>query len=227
MTRSLQQRRGLGLALIVALGLMLFTAQGAVAAEWRIKGAKLTTNATYTGNTHTETNFLVPSMALEILCAKHTIDEAVILPNGEAHGSLLLTECKTWQNGQESKFCKPFEPILAAGGAKPFLHNALTYLRVEPPPGGVYAIATFGGLCALPEENEVTGTAVAECLNAKLESKPKLCEEEAVTHYGREAPHGLFPEDRIFFGENAVTYDGVGFVKLSGANEGWPASAFG
>src|SRR6476660_7554999 len=197
MNRSKHGLKGLGLALVL-LALTAFMATAvAQAAEWRIEGKKLETKESVTGSVHVQGNFLVPAQKLEILCSTHIIEGAFILPNGEAEGSILLSNCKTWQNGKESPGCKPIDPVFATGHARPILHNGLTYMLVEPPKGGVYATAMFNpAKCALPEENEVTGTAVGECINSKLESGAKLCEEESAAHLGKMAPQALFPKDQ-------------------------------
>lgn len=223
--------KGLCPSLLAVIGLsILIAASVASAAEWRIEGKKLTETEAVTGAKHTEANFLIPSLNIGISCAKHTIKDGLILTNGEVHGTIELENCKTitLSTGKEVPGCKPAEPIVATGRAKPILHNGLTYILVLPPSGTeTYAIAKFGGECALPEQNTIKGTAVGECLNLKLEKGPKFCEEEAVTHLGQLAPQALFPGDQIKFGANAVTYDGVAEVKLAGKNAGKNASAFG
>lgn len=223
--------KGLRRSLLAVLGLtILIAASAASAAEWRIEGKKITETESVTGAKHTEANFLIPSLNIGILCAKHTIKDGLILTNGEVHGTIELENCKTItiSTGKEVASCKPAEPIVATGRAKPILHNGLTYILVLPPSGTeIYAIARFSELCALPEEDIIKGTLVGECLNLKLEKGAKLCEEESVTHLGQMAPQALFPSDQILFGTHAVTYDGVAEVKLAGKNIGKKASAFG
>jgi hypothetical protein len=225
--------KGLRPSLVAVLGLclsILIAASGASAAEWRIEGKKITETEVVSGAKHTEANFLVPSLNIGILCAKHTIKDGLILTSGEVHGTIELTSCKTitLSTGLENKACKPTEPVVATGRAKPFLHNGLTYILVLPPNGStIYTTVKFSELCALPEEDIVKGTAVGECLNLKLEKGAGFCEEEAVTHLGQMAPQALFPSDQIFFGQHAVTYDGIAEVWLAGKNFGKKASAFG
>ena len=231
MNHSAHRSIGPRLLLLAVLGLsMLAAASVSSAAEWRIEGKKITETESVEGAKHTEANFLVPSLNIGISCTKHTIKDGLILTNGEVHGTIELTSCKTitLSTGLENKACKPFEPVVASGRAKPILHNGLTYILVLPPSGSnVYATVKFSELCALPEEDTVTGTAVGECLNLKLEKGKGFCEEEAVIHLGQMAPQELFPTDKILFGNNVVTYDGIGEAWLSGKNFGKKASAFG
>jgi len=226
---KLWQKR-LGLTLVAALGVLaLLAASSAQAAEWRIEGKKIESSESVTGAAHVASNLLVPAQNLEILCSEHTIEVGAILTNGTAVGQLALSNCKTLVKKVLSPGCKPEEPIIVGGVATPTLHNGLTYIFLTPKAGSPFGLMRFNpAKCALPEEIEVVGSAVTECLNpSNLATGAKRCEEESVTHLAQIAPTSLFPKNVIFFGANPVTFDGIAEVKLGGANAGKKASAFG
>jgi hypothetical protein len=105
----------------------------------------------------------------------------------------------------------------------PILHNSKTYILVEPLAGGVLATIQFDpAKCVLPEENEITGSYVVECLTGSGEAGS--CSEEMTAHQMRPVNSGLFSSDKLFFGENSMTLEGTDAVKMTGVNAGKPWS---
>jgi hypothetical protein len=232
MTHRRKSLRALGLSFLAALGLMAFMAAGAQAANgWLVLSANnnLAKDENVSVVKHTEGNLLVPNQNLEILCSTVASDGLELIAGTfEARGAINFTNCKTFQNGTISNVCKPQEPILAGGKAHIFLDNGVNYMLLEPTTGlsGVFAHITFGGLCALPKLNEVTGTLVVECLNGSLKSDN--CSILRVAQLLQAAPNqGLFAiklagEEHVhglFLGANPATLDGIASVKLAGPNE--------
>jgi hypothetical protein len=195
---------------------------GGAQANWKVGGAELKANETIAGSAHTEGNLLVPAQKLEVLCKKKEIHGELLASAFGLHASLLISICVTFQSGKESVGCKPIEPIVAKVKGKLILHNSLSYVLFEPATaGGVLTTVEFNpAKCALAEENEITGTFVAECITSALATGAKLCEAEAATHYFKQAPEALFSSDKMKFGENPMTIDGIDKVTLSGANIG-------
>lgn len=180
-------------------------------AEVRVNGAKLTTEKEVTGEAHQLTNFLVPAKNIELLCSTHIIDEGIILANDEGHGAILLTGCKFFLSGIESKGCKPKEPLLATGHGKLFLYESATHILVDPPGSEPYARVDFpAATCALPDTS-IRGTAVAECLTPALQRVASDCETERTQHLVQQV---AAPEHGLFYGVNAAFFDGIAEVEL-------------
>jgi hypothetical protein len=249
---SCQSQRPLatGLFFMAALALVAAMASGA-RANWKIDGVELKANESFTGFAHKESNLLVPTLNLQILCGEHKVEEGTLLASsGTLKGKIVLSKCKTWTGGKEIPVCKPIEPITAKATGHLILHKGSTYILVESSEGlfGAFTIVKFGGECALPEENEVRGSFIFECLTKELKAGPKLCEIEEGTHLMQvmtsatliteifkdlkkeEEEKGVkepkAKEDLLTFGVHPVVLDGVAALELSGANKGkkWSGS---
>lgn len=194
---------------------------GGAQANWKVGGAELKANETIAGSSHTEGILLVPAQSLEIRCKTKSLHGQLTASAFGFTVTFLVSICITFQKGKEVAGCKPAEPIVVAAKGKLILHNSLSYLLFEPAAGGVFTTVFFNpAKCALAEENEISGTFVAECISGELKTGAKLCEAEAVSHYFQQAPAALFPSDTMKFGENPMTIDGIDKVELSGANKG-------
>jgi len=218
--------RAFGLCLVAALGLMAFMAAGAQA-TWLVKGATLAAKADKPAEISNHSalgKLLVPAKNLTLDCTTLASDDGLLNPAsglGEVLGTLLFTGCSTLQpEGTTLAKCKPKEPIEAKGKGNLILHNADTYLLIEPEvAGGNFTRIDFPVECALPDTN-ITGSLVLECLGPNLEKGKELCLKEEVTHLAQQAPTALFPSDGLFYGVSPATIDGVAKAKLT-SGETW------
>jgi hypothetical protein len=217
---NMRKLRTLGISFAAILGLMAFMAVGATA-NWLVLHPVTKTvvepEVTLEIKKHSEHfALLVPALSLEILCAKVQQDAAapvkLLAASTVAHGHVIFMECKTTIKGIESPGCKPTEPILAGGLFLIILHNGINWMLLEPLKGLPFTTLLFNpAKCALPEENEITGSLVFECGHL---SPPNTwvrldCKNHELTHLIREAPEALFPADGFRFGENGELLDGI------------------
>ena len=232
--------RAIGLCFAAALGLMAFGATGAQA-EWLIEKVAIKEHIDFNGVIHPlkpegkekHAVLLVKDLNLEILCEELIVLDGLLFPNtveGLAH--LEYKKCKTFVSGAEKAGCKPKEPILALVLFRLFLHEVegkkFTHLLFEGDQSTVIARILYNEeTCALPSENEIVGSLVAECLNERLEDKKLTgldsCLEELVSHLIQEALEAekLFPKDGLFYGEHVALLDGITnlfLINLPGQN---------
>jgi hypothetical protein len=215
-------------ALLAGLCLAVFGPTQAQA-NWRIAGGELTATEFVGVSIHTEGKLSVSTQKLEFLCA--TMESNVltlVAKSREAKGGVNFRNCKTWQNGKESPACKPVEPIALSIKVHALLHIGSTYLLYGPPgPGEPFTTVMFNpAKCALTEENEVTGSFIAECLSKELKSGAKLCETEESKHLVQavtpqleeEINNGQEEKDGLSFGENVAVLQGIWSAQLTGPN---------
>ncbi len=226
----------LGICVLAALSILAITAGTAQAeegAQWHIEGQSL---SELPSELESITGSAVLPLFLETLelgvkkeCQKLALDEALITEPGHLKGNLLFTECLTYLlNSETGEFedpegiCDPAEPVVLQGLGLLILHNEKSYILFEPQ-GSNFTILHFEAPCPLPEEVPLTGTVVAECVkvNEAGEHVPDDCATEKVTQLIRmvESPT-LFPEDKVFFGENEMHVFGTAALQLSGADIG-------
>jgi hypothetical protein len=209
--KCLQKRPvGLALTLSILLGLIAFMASTAQA-NWKTKGAELKVDEALGVKTHVETAFEVPAQNLSVLCSTVASEGLKLLASsGKAEGKIKFTSCKTWQSGKESPGCKPTEPIIMGIVITLILHGGDVYLLYTSLGGKeeLGKIEFNPAKCALPEENEVTGSFVDECLSSSLKSGIKLCTAEEAVHIVRQAPEALFPGDKLVLGTNLLLLTG-------------------
>jgi hypothetical protein len=213
--------RAFGLSILAVLGLMAVMAAGAQA-EYKVAGVKLTANEAVAVETDETGNLLVPAQELEIKCTEVEGENLTLVPETEVTGKLKFKNCVTFQKKAESKNCKPVEPITAGGKGHLVLNAAKTktYVLFEPNKNAKnefepFTVVHFGELCALGEENPVTGFLAAECLTEALVANK--CETEQAKHLLKQAPATEFA-DELKFGKNPATLDGVAAAKLNGKN---------
>ncbi len=134
--------------------------------------------------------------------------------------------------GTEQKNCKPKEPILAGGRALIKLYALtkggvlLNVILFEQEGTKPFTTVTLPELCSLAETSDVTGSLVAECgiLDAGAFVQED-CNKERVLHLLQApAQTGWFEsdlkgghvevQDKLKFGENAATLDGIADVEL-------------
>jgi hypothetical protein len=227
---------------MAVLGLMAVSASGAQAIEgWLVNKETLTKKVTGEAVIHPLKNgtvhgvLLVPAKELEILCKKLKTSEGLLETVVLVLGILEFTECETFQKKVLNKNCKPKEPITATVLAHLFLHNALTYVLLEPDgangePGKKFTLIDFNEeTCALPD-SEVKGEAVAECLDEELKTmeeatgKPDLCLVDLVNHLIQEAPSrslfGITEAKELKYGANPAFIDGILKAFLTGEHKG-------
>ena len=227
MSRKIHGLKAFCLSMLAVCGLMAFVAAGAQA-EWLVNGVKLTKNETVSVSAHTTGKLIVAAKNLEIQCP--TVESGGLELKGEsaeAKGSVKFSGCKTFSpvgSGTENKNCNPIEqPIVAGGVANVILHNAKNYVLFAPAAGSTkFTTIKFSELCALTETSDVTGTLVAECgeLNGSSVFVGEDCNVTRINHLIQPAPAALFEADKLKFGANAATLQGIAKVSLSGANAG-------
>jgi hypothetical protein len=202
-------------------------------ANWRVAGGELTANESVAVSTHTEGRLSIAAQKLELLCAAVVGNGLKLIAKSfEAEGKVKFTSCKVWQSGKESPGCKPIEPIVLGIKVRALLHSGATFLLYGPPGlGQPFTIVIFNpAKCALAEENEVTGSFIAECLSKELKSGVKLCEAEEATHLVQavaplleeEINKGLEEKEKdgLSFGENVAVLQGIWSAALNGFNAG-------
>ncbi len=224
MSYSKHTFRAFGLCLAAALSLVAFFAISAQAQELRILGAKAGASESVGGEAVTEGLLLVPAQELIIHCAKFAVNEGTALVDGTIHGTIAFSGCTTLQKNVLVPGCKPAEPISAKGLSLLILHNSKNYVLIEPSKNAKGEFEPFTTIkfneetCGLPPANKVTGSVVVECLTAAKASGN--CSEELVKHEITPAPAALFPGDKLSFGLNPATLDGVASAFLTGGKAG-------
>ncbi len=221
MSRRMHGLKGLGLALLALCGLMAAMAASAQA-NWLENGAELTANKNVTAKAHTTGKLLVSSLNFEIRCTTVKGEGLkVVAKSGTAEGKVAFSGCTAFQisDGKEQKNCKPSEPITAGGKALLVLHNAKNYVLFEPETGKPFTTITLSELCALAETSDVTGSLVAECgtLSGGVFAGED-CNVARAEHLLQPAPAALFTGDKLAFGENAATLQGIAAVELESKN---------
>lgn len=229
--------RALGLSLLAVFGLMAFMAAGAQAGWLILLGA--VTDELKAGEVeevqatqHVDGILLVPgALNLEILCHEISSNDILLIGSNnsalaDATGKVLFNNCLTSTITPLTRAakCDPVnQPIEAAGKAHIILHSGKNYVLFEPTTGlsGVFTVVKFGAECALVEDSEITGQLVAECGHLSGGVFVGLdCKTHQTTGLLRQAPAALFPSDKLQFGEQNATLDGIAAVTLSGKNAG-------
>jgi len=215
------KRRGLkafGLSLLAVAGLMAFMAAGAHA-NWLVEGVELAANENVAVETVVEGKLAVPAKNVEFRCKVVEAEGLKLLAKSEkAEGKVKFKTCLAFElkTGVAVKNCNPKEPIVAGGFALLVLHNAQNYVLFEPEANKPFTVVEVGELCALTETSEVKGKLVAECLNEALAHVD--CNVNELVHRLKPAPAALFEADKLLFGANPATLEGVAAVKLNGVN---------
>jgi len=225
----------LGLGLMAALSLTAFVGVTQASAVWLESGTTIASNlegnAKIVGleSEHAVVHGVleVPAKELKILCKKSAADDGLLLSGTVlVKGTLLFTECETFQKEKLSAGCKPIEPIVGKALGHLILHptGELTYVLIEPEEGATrFARIEFNEeKCALPN-TDVTGSVVAECLGEEWQLMASTgvdyCLSELVNHLITEAPRSLFPSDVLKYGANEAFIRGVLSVALNTGNK--------
>jgi hypothetical protein len=222
--------KALGLSFLVVLGLMAFSAAGAQAAgEYDVNGHTLTelglSEESITGEGVAGTTSLLlvqlPGLHILIHCSLLHATGKILL-GGVSHGTITFSTCHTKINGSFEPECDPIEPIIANVLNNLILHGSptATYILFEGSgAGSLFTTLVFPEGCLfIPEEVEITGSVVTECLTV-------ACSTSNATHKITPNNSGLFPSDRLFFGATEATFTGEAELKLSGihSGQGWAA----
>lgn len=148
-----------------------------------------------------------------VICNRTLIHNGVFNINLSFTGeSLYDTNCRTLLNGKESAACKPAESIAYKYKGAIFLHEKVTYMRVEPASGETLFTLKLGEECPIGESLAVKGNVVY---------KAPALEKEEVIQLFYPLPTGLFA-DELKVGKNKVTLEsekGFGY-QLAKPNEG-------
>jgi hypothetical protein len=149
----------LGLCSLAVLGLMAFAAATAQAkGEFAILGAAIKSTETIKGEAEGKSAFLVPSIGLEIVCEKATV-EGTIKVGGHGEQKLTFSNCTVPPAPQ----CI-VEPIIAEFLTLVLEHAGEKWLLFTPPTGSKnFTIIKFKKEtgCTLPLTNELTGSFIA------------------------------------------------------------------
>lgn len=226
----------LGVCLLASLALAAWVATAAqAAAEWSIDGKTMTelgiSTAPLAGEMDTGKTFLLSSTTgkaktkITVECTKLVLEKGLLLKGGEATAELLYSSCKTKLSEAESKVCKPTEPLTLPVRLLMILHGNRIHALEDL--GGT---VKFGGECALPTENKITGSVVYECPNGK--EPGNNCEKEQVTHLlaaeesvakhfkGQTEEGQVLPNDEAFFSNVPASWVDWIVLRLALAYEG-------
>lgn len=178
MTRKRQGSKILGLAIVVALGLMAFSA-AAAQGEFLILGAPLEQfgieEETFEGKAETAFSFLVAAANYEINCPEVGVNGKLLLTDADAKFAFRKCAVFSQEPLEEIAACHVFEPEIAGltiflnALILPVLHKTkvgngeeiITFLLAEPHPGnaalGMIHLKPNMG-CPLPKLLKVTGS---------------------------------------------------------------------
>jgi len=150
----------LGLCSLAVLGLMAFVAATAQAkGEFAILGKAIGSAETIVGSAEGKSTFLVPSLGMELVCEKATV-EGTIKTGGHGEQTLNFTSCTT----PPTPTCSVVEPIVANFLTLVLEHAGEKWILFTPPTGSKnFTIIKFksGTGCPLPLNNELTGSFIA------------------------------------------------------------------
>jgi hypothetical protein len=198
-----------------------------VQAQWLVgkAGQSPESDATLAMSAHTEITFLIPSFpSIQIPCAKAEADPenpmSLLKGSSEAVGYLNLSECKMWnfKKTEESKVCRPQEPILFGGVLLLVLHpdNGKNYLLLEQAIGEPLGVLEFNELCVFKPEVPITGRVVFECGHLAAVFVSLDCGTLQSTQLMRPVNPALFPADKLGFDELVEGFmDGILAAKIS------------
>jgi hypothetical protein len=228
--------RGLGLALIAALGLMALGASAAQAVELR-SGGWLKSSGTFITSegitaTQTASGLLeLPSKNAAILCeeatATGTIENRSADKKSEGHGSItiLFLKCKVYDftggvKGAELTECtktleaplvdKTNHHITTSVLVKTHIHNGVPYVRFSPLLGKTeFVTLTFGGTCSLPAELKIKGSIACE-LSPATDVTPVVATIDTLPAGGQcgKTVQTLIGEPGLSFGANPAFIQG-------------------
>lgn len=197
-------------------------------AQWLVgkAGESPESDVTLAISAHTEITFLIPSFpSIQIPCAKAEADPenpiSLLKGSSAAIGYLNLSECKMWniKKTEESKACRPLEPILFGGLLLLVLHPAAgkNYLLLEQATEEPLGFLEFDELCVFKPEVPITGRVVFECGHLAAAVFVSLdCGTLQSTQLMRPVNPALFPTDKLGFDELAEGFmDGILAAKIS------------
>lgn len=207
MSRITRGPRVLGLCALAVLGLVAFTASAAQASgSFIVLGSEKLFPVAVTGEAEGQSAFLVPSLKLEIICQKATI-EGTLETGGHGKETMTFKECTVPKTPCE------VDPIVAKFLSEVLLHAEGTWLKFTPQEGKSFTtIFLLGGECPLPKTNELSGAFVAK-INAG-EAKEQL-----LTFATDEATKKLFGVNYAF-GVQPAILEMSSIWKLAGSHLG-------
>ena len=212
---------------LTALALCSLTAMMASSAQatWLVGAGELVSGlrGIWTRGPHTPIKLVISARNIEVRCEAASAGSSSILGStnkavAEASISPLFWECETFalSSGALQSKCTPEnQPITVGGRALVILHNSKNYVLFEPGLGQPFTTIEFPETCALTETSNVTGSLVAECGTLSFAAfKGEDCAVKRKEHLLRAAPASLFEADKLKFGANAATLEGIGAVEL-------------
>lgn len=201
----------LGLCILVALGLLAFSAAAAQAeGQWTIKGKALTSTETISGSAEGTSTFLVPSIKLQIACGEASVSGKLEV---EGKGNQTMTFGKCVVVGAPS--CK-VDPIVAQFKNQLVLHGGETWIVFLPPVEGKPFTTIFILECAFQEVNQLTGSFIALLGSEAVEQLLAFKSDSATAELFK--PLGI--KIGYAFGAAPAFLDMSSIWKLSGANAG-------
>jgi hypothetical protein len=201
--------KAVGLCCLAVLGIMAFaTAAAQAKGEFTVLGAAIKESVSIVGEAEGSSAFLVPSLKLEIVCEKATI-EGKIETSGHGVQTLFFSNCTV----PPAPVCQ-VEPIVAKFLTLVIEHAEETWLLFTPPEGsGAFTTIKFksGTGCPLPLKNELTGSFIA------LLGKEAI--KQLLTFKSDEATQKLFGT-KYSFGSAPAFLDMSAIWELTGAKKG-------